>query len=123
MVDYRYTSHLKKEELEQEEALLKSVKDKLVDQLQRLKVEELAIVKYISMSNSTNLSQAASSTGSYFSANIQGDTDTNEIDKMNEEINTVPLVDLSEGLTSNSLISSSQAGVDQEEEEEDDDED
>jgi hypothetical protein len=37
MVDCRYTSHLKKE-LEQEEALLKSVKDKLVDQLQRLKV-------------------------------------------------------------------------------------
>jgi hypothetical protein len=28
-------------------------------------------VNYISMSNSTNLSQAASSTGSYFSANMQ----------------------------------------------------
>jgi hypothetical protein len=30
---------------------------------------------------------------------LQGGTYTNEIDKMNEEINTVPLVDLSEGLT------------------------
>ena len=39
MVDHRRTSQLK-QELEHEEALLKNIKDKLVDQLQRLKVCE-----------------------------------------------------------------------------------
>lgn len=37
MVDQKRTAQLK-EELEHEEALLKNIKDKLVDQLQRLKV-------------------------------------------------------------------------------------
>ena len=114
MADHRRTSLLK-QELEKEEALLKNIKDKLVDQLQRLKVEELAI---IGISNSTTLSQTASSTGSYFNTNIQVNTDTYEINEV--QVNSVPLVDLTEGLTNNSLILSNHPAIDQEEDEDDD---
>ena len=54
------------------------------------------------ISNSTNLSRAASSTVSYFSTNIQVDhplrvgTDGNE---MNEDVNSIPLIDLTRDLT------------------------
>ncbi|XP_028402550.1 snRNA-activating protein complex subunit 5-like [Dendronephthya gigantea] len=108
MSDYQYTS---KEELEKEEVLLKSIKDRLVDQLQRLKVEELAL-----LSNPSNVSQTANSTGSYFSkTTIEGDTNAYEV---NEEINCLPLIDLTDS-ASNTLILSSQPGVNEEEEEED----
>ncbi|XP_046856992.1 snRNA-activating protein complex subunit 5-like [Xenia sp. Carnegie-2017] len=100
-----------REELKREEALLKNIKNKLVDQLQRLKVEELALVKYLSTGESSNFKQVSSSTGSYFKNNNRNMNETEQ------DINIIPLVDLT---SSNTLISNQQSGVDEEEEEDDD---
>ena len=49
---------------------------------------------------------------------LKVDTDTYEINEV--QVNSVPLVDLTEGLTNNSLILSNHPAIDQEEDEDDD---